>query len=69
MSATITKARKKVKEVVEPPLSKDEDDAKESVASWVERNVAGDEDDGRQWYGRRGSFQGPQKKRRSLSRR
>jgi hypothetical protein len=56
LTATITKARKKVKEFVEPPSSEDEDDAKESVASWVERSVAGDKDDGRQRYGRRGSF-------------
>jgi hypothetical protein len=56
LSATITKARKRVKEFVEPPSSEDKDDAKESVASWVERSVVGDEDDSRQQYGRRGSF-------------
>ncbi len=33
LSVTITKARKKVKEFVEPPSSEDEDDAEESVAS------------------------------------
>jgi hypothetical protein len=69
LSATITKARKKVKEFVEPPSSEDKDDAKESVTSWVERSVAGSEDDGRQRHGRRGSFRGSQKKRRSSSHR
>jgi hypothetical protein len=56
LSVTITKARKRVKEFVEPPSSEDEDDKKESVATWVESIVAGNEDDGRQRYGRRGSF-------------
>jgi hypothetical protein len=69
LSAMITKARKKVKEFVEPPSSEDEDDARESVASWVKSSIACDEDDGRQRYGGRGSFRGSQKKRRSLSRR
>jgi hypothetical protein len=56
LSATITKARKKVREFVEPPSSEDKDDVKKSVASWVERSVVGDEDDSRQRYGGRGSF-------------
>jgi hypothetical protein len=65
--ATITKAWKRVKELAEPPSSEDEDDEKESVATWVESIVAGDEDNGRQRYGKRGSFRGSQKKRRSPS--
>ncbi len=69
LSAMITKAWKKVKEFVEPPSSEEEDDAEESVTSWVEKSVADDEDNGRQWYGWRGSFRGSQKKRRSLWRR
>jgi hypothetical protein len=53
MSATITKAQKKVKEFIKPPSSEDKDDAEESVASWVEKSVADDEDNGRQRYGGR----------------
>ncbi len=69
LSATIAKARKKVKDFVKLPSSEDEDDVKESVTSWVERSVAGGEEDGRQQHGRRGSFRGSHKKRRSSSRR
>jgi hypothetical protein len=48
LSTTITKAWRKVKDFVKPPSSEDEDDAKESVASWVEKIIAGDEDNGKQ---------------------
>jgi hypothetical protein len=56
LSATITKARKRVREFVELPSSENEDDAKKSVASWVERSIVGDDDDSRQRHGGRGSF-------------
>jgi hypothetical protein len=69
LSAMIAKARKKVKSYIEPPSSEDEDDAKESVASWVERSVAGGEEDRKQQRGRQRSFRGSHQKRRTSSRR
>jgi hypothetical protein len=66
LSATITKAKKKVKDFVEPP-SFEEEDARESVASWVKKHAAGGEDKRKQQYSDRGSRRGSPEKKGSSS--